>query len=151
VLSSDRRRLWLIVLLLAALLPAGRVAAEDPRPIAFDVTVVKVSKGKGGIEHGARARRVDRILGPKLKYDSLRVLEHRRREVPMNQIGTVKLPNKKRFRFRPMDLSEEGVLVAVDVDRSAQGDFRIPRHKPFVYGGQRYEDGELVILLEPDF
>jgi hypothetical protein len=39
----------------------------------------------------------------------------------------------------------------VDVERSAQGDFRIPRRKPFVLGGQRYQDGQLVILLEPDY
>ena len=149
--SSDRCRLWLIAALLAALLPALPAVAEDPRPIAFDVTVVHTSSAKGGVQKDARARRVDRILGPKVKYDSLRVLDFRRREVPMNQIGTVKLPNKKRFRFRPMDLSDEGVLVAVDVDRSAQGDFRIPRKKPVFFGGQRYEDGELWVVLEPDF
>jgi hypothetical protein len=43
------------------------------------------------------------------------------------------------------------VLVAVDVESSAQGDFRIPTRKPFVFGGPRYQDGQLVILLEPDF
>jgi len=151
VCSSSRRRRWLVAPLLGALLLPGLVAAEDSRPIAFEVTVVHVSSGKGGVQADARAQRVDRIIGPQLKYDSLRVLDFRRRQVPLNQIGSVTLPSGKHFRFRPMDLSEEGVLVAVDVERSAQGDFRIPRHKPFVFGGQRYRDGQLVILLEPDY
>ena len=149
--SSSRRRRWLVASLLAALLLAVPVAAEDPRPIDFEVTVVHLSSGKGGVEANARARRVDRIIGPQIKYNSLRVLDFRRRQVSLNQIGSVTLPGGKRFRFRPMDLSDEGVLVAVDVERSAQGDFRIPRRKPFVFGGQRYLDGQLVILLEPDY
>jgi len=130
---------------------AGTAAAEDPRPISFDVTVVHVSNREGGVQADARARRVDRIIGAQIKYDSLRVLDFTRRRVPLNQIGSVTLPGGKHFRFRPMDLSDEGVLVAVDVERSAQGDFRIPRRKPFIFGGQRYQDGQLVILLEPDF
>lgn len=136
---------------MAALLVATAAAAEDPGAISFEVTVVHVSHGKAGIEASDRARRVDRIIGEQIKYDSLRVLDFTRRQVPLNQIETVKLPNGKRFRFRPMDLSDEGVLVAVDVEKSAQGDFRIPKRKPFVFGGQRYQDGQLVILLEPNY
>ena len=149
--SSNRRRRWPVASLLAALLLAAPVAAEDPRPIDFEVTVVHVSSGKGGVEANDRARRVDRIIGPQIKYDSLRVLDFKRRKVPLNHISSVTLPGGKRFRFRPMDLSDEGVLVAVDVEHSAQGDFRIPRRKPFVFGGQRYQDGQLVIILEPDY
>jgi len=152
VCSSSRHRRWPVPSLLAALLLAALpVAAEDPRPIDFEVTVVHVSSGKGGVQASERARRVDSIIGPQIKYDSLRVLDFSRRKVPLNQIGSVTLPGGKRFRFRPMDLSDEGVLVAVDVERSAQGDFRIPRRKPFVFGGQRYQDGQLVIVLEPDY
>ena len=149
--SSSRWGRWLVACLLAAPLLAGPAAAEDPRPITFEVTVVHVSGGKGGIQATDRARRVDRILGKKLKYESLRVLDFKRREVPLNQIGTVKLPNEKRFRFRPMDLSDEGVLVAVDVEKSPQGDFRIPSRKPVFIGAQRYQDGDLWVVLEPDF
>ena len=111
--SSRSRRRWLAASLLAALLPAGPVAADDPQPISFEVTVVHVSNREGGVQATARARRVDRIIGPQIKYDSLRVLDFMRRQVPLNQIGSVTLPSGKRFRFRPMDLSDEGVLVAV--------------------------------------
>jgi len=151
VWSSSRRRRWLVASLVAALPLAGPVAAQEPRPIEFEVTVVHVSSGKGGVEANARAQRVDSIIGQQIKYESLRVLDFRRRKVLLNQIGSVTLPGGKRFRFRPMDLSDEGVLVAVDVERSAQGDFRIPRRKPFVFGGQRYRDGQLVILLQPNY
>jgi hypothetical protein len=50
-----------------------------------------------------------------------------------------------------MDLSDEGVLVAVDVEKSPQGDFRIPSRKPVFIGAQRYQDGDLWVVLEPDF
>ncbi len=149
--SSSRQRRWLAASLAAALLLAAPVAAEDPRPISFEITVVHVSSGKGGVQASDRARRVDRIIGAQIKYDSLRVIDFRRRKVELNQIGSVTLPGGNRFRFRPMDLSDEGVLVAVDVERSTQGDFRIPKRKPVVFGGQRYQDGQLVIVLEPDF
>ena len=107
--------------------------------------------GQGGVQASDRARRVDRIIGPQIKYDSLRVLDFKRRQVELNQIGSVTLPSGNRFRFRPMDLSDQGVLVAVDVERSTQGDFRIPRRKPVFFGGQRYQGGQLVIVLEPDY
>lgn len=149
--SSSRRRRGLAVSVLAALLLAAPAAAQDPRLIAFEITVVHVSSGKGGIQGSERARRVDRIIGRQIKYDSLEVLDFERRKVPLNQVGSVTLPSGKHFRFRPMDISDDGVLVAVDVERSAQGDFRIPRRKPFVFGGQRYQGGQLVILLEPDY
>lgn len=149
--SSSRQRRWQAASLVATLLLAVPVAAEDPRPISFEVTVVHVSSGKGGVEASDRARRVDRIIGPQIKYDSLRVIDFRRRKVALNQIGSVTLPGGTHFRFRPMDLSDQGVLVAVDVERSTQGDFRIPRRKPVVFGGQRYQNGQLVIVLEPDF
>ena len=149
--SSSRQRWGLAASLAAALLLAAPVAAEDPRAISFEVTVVHVSTGKGGVQASDRARRVDGIIGPQIKYDSLRVIDFMRRKVEMNQISSVTLPSGNRFRFRPMDLSDKGVLVAVDVERSTQGDFRIPRRKPVVFGGQRYQGGQLVIVLEPDF
>ena len=66
--SSSRHRRWWAASLLAGLLLAGPVAAEDPRAIAFEVTVVHVSSGKGGVEANARAQRVDSIIGQQIKY-----------------------------------------------------------------------------------
>ena len=83
-----------------------------------------------------------------MRYESLRLLETARREVPMNEIGSVKLPTGQRFRFRPLDSGAQGVLIAVDMDQTAQGDFRIPKGKPLVLGGQPYQDGQLFVVLQ---
>ena len=54
------------------------------------------------------------------------------------------------FRFRPIDAGDRGVLVAVDWRKTARGDFRLPRGKPLILGGQPYEDGQLVVILEAE-
>jgi hypothetical protein len=120
-----------------------------PGTVAFEVTVVRVGPGGEGVQADPRARQIDRLLREKVRYHSLRVLSSSRRTVDLDEIVTVNLPDGTRFRFRTLDVGERGVLVAVDMDRSARGDFRIPRGKPLVVGGSPFEDGQLVVVLEP--
>ncbi len=133
---------WLVV----AAAPARADGAGEP--IGFEVTVVHVSSEPGGVAKDPRARRIDGLLGKKIRYESLRVLTTERRSVGLNEIGSVTLPTGQRFRFRPIDQGPQGVLIAVDMDAAAQGDFRVPKGKPIVLGGNAYEDGQLVVILE---
>ncbi len=154
--GAERRRgratfAWLLGALL--LVPgAGPARAADAGPIEFEVTVVQVSPSGSGVDRSdARARRVDQLLGRQLRYQSLKVLDSVHRQVPLGGVGTVRLPSGRSFRFRPVDVGPQGVLVSVDLEKTAQGDFRIPRGKPLVLGGHPYEDGQLVVILEPDY
>jgi hypothetical protein len=147
---SDMRRsgVGLVVLLAALGVASGSARAQDTGPLAFDVTVVLVSPSAGEMDRDPRARRIHELLGPQIRYESLRVLSSQRQRLALDEVGSVALPTGARFRFRPLDLGKGGVLVSVDMDRTAQGDFRIPRGKPLVLGGQPYQDGKLVVLLE---
>jgi hypothetical protein len=131
-----------------ALGTAAAAGAQEPGAIGFEVTVVYVSPQPGPADERPRAQELDRLLRPRMRYESLRVLETERREVALNEIGNVKLPTGQRFRFRPLDSGAQGVLVAVDMDETAQGDFRIPKGKPLVLGGQPYQDGQLFVVLQ---
>lgn len=125
--------------------PPGKAA--KPR-LDFAVTVLHATPGKGGIDKGAR--RFDKLLRSTLRYESLRVVKSKQRHVKLNEIERVRLPTGEDFRFRPIDAGDRGVLVAVDWRKTARGDFRLPRGKPLILGGQPYEDGQLVVILEAE-
>lgn len=132
---------------LAGLVPgAAPPAWAQPAEAGFRVTVLAASPKPGGIDPAAR--RYHALLGKRVRYESLRVLETHRSRLGEGDIGRVALPTGTAFRFRPLDLSGAGVLVSVDMGEAAQGDFRIPKGKPLILGGQPYQDGQLVVILE---
>jgi len=135
--------------LAAGLVLGASVGAWAADAVAFEVTVVHVSPTPAASpEKDPRIQRVDRLLRPKLRYESLRILDSQRPRVKLNETQSVDLPTGKKFRFRPLDVGDDGVLVAVDMDQTAQGDFRIPKGKPLFLGGHPYEKGQLLVILE---
>jgi hypothetical protein len=120
---------------------------NKPR-LHFEVTVLHASSSPGGV--GPGAERFDRLLRETVRYESLRVVKAKARRVGLNEIERVALPTGQDFRFRPIDAGDRGVLVAIDWRRTARGDFRLPRGKPLILGGQPYEDGQLVVILEAE-
>jgi hypothetical protein len=121
--------------------------AAKPR-LYFEVTVLHASPSEGGIDPGAE--RFDRLLRDTVRYRSLKLVKTRERRVDLNEIERVTLPTGQDFRFRPIDAGERGVLVSVDWRKTARGDFRLPRGKPLILGGQPYENGQLVVILEAE-
>ena len=146
----------LLALLLGLAFGASAQPLVDPKKsgkpanprLDFAVTVLHASPEKGGIDKGAR--RFDELLRSSLRYESLRVVKTKQRHVELNEIERVRLPTGEDFRFRPIDAGDRGVLVAVDWRKTARGDFRLPRGKPLILGGQPYEDGQLVVILEAE-
>jgi hypothetical protein len=127
----------------------GAFTSKPSKPqLQFEVTVLHASSAPGGID--PRAERFDRLLRETVRYESLRVLKSKGRRVELNEIEKVRLPTGQDFRFRPIDASERGVLVSVDWKKTARGDFRLPRGKPLILGGQPYDNGQLVVILEAD-
>ena len=142
-----------LAFLLAA--PAGAQQLRDPGvgrrtgAIGFQMTVSHVSPNPGPID--PRGAALHRRLKDEIRYESLRVLEQRRLDLAMDEIGTMQLPTGRRLRVRPLDVGKQGVLVAVDLEGSMKTDLRVPNHKLVVIGGQPYEGGRLVITLEPEY
>lgn len=120
-----------------------------PGSIRFLMMVSHLSPEPGPID--PRGAELHRRLRNEIRYESLQVLEERRLDLAMDEIGTMQLPTGRRLRVRPMDVGKQGVLVAVDVEGSMKTDLRVPNHKFVVIGGQPYEGGRLVITLEPDY
>lgn len=131
--------------LLLASIPAD---AQNPR-IRFDLMVSHVSPKPGPIDPAGRE--LDRRLRDQLRYESLEVLQQEKLRLALDEIGTVRLPTGRSLRLRPLDLGEAGVLVAVDLEGSTQMDLRVPNGKLVIIGGQPYEDGKLVITLQPAY
>ena len=111
---------------------------------AFEVTVLVISQESGEVD--SRAKRFDRILRKRLRYESLRFISSQRATVALDEIGSVPVRGARDFRFRPIDADGKGVLVAVDWE--TRGDFRIHKGKPLILGGPPTRGGELVVVLE---
>jgi hypothetical protein len=139
-------RALLVAALAVGLLHAPASAQGQASKAGFRVTVLAASPEPGRIDPAAR--RYHALLGRRVRYESLRVLDTHHTRLGEGDIGRVSLPTGSAFRFRPLDLAGAGVLVAVDMGRTAQGDFRIPKGKPLILGGQPYQEGQLVVILE---
>ena len=135
---------------LAALALAWPAAAgEEPRRIALEVLVAHISDQPGGID--PRGVELHAKLADQFRYETLRVLDRRRLDLPLGTVESVDLPNGRLLNVRAFQLSSKGVLLGVTVTGILQTDLRIPNGHLVVIGAERFEDGKLVISLEPSW
>ncbi len=142
-----RRRLAALALALALAAPAA--AQEAPRRIALRVLVAYTSDEAGGVD--PRAEALHEKLADQFRYSTLRVLDERRLDLPLGVVQSVELPNRRLLNVRAFQLSSRGVLLGVTVTGSLQTDLRIPNGHLVVIGAERYQEGKLVISLEPSW
>jgi hypothetical protein len=128
---------------------AGAAPADPPRRIAIDVTVSHALDAQGAID--PRGVELDAHLKPQFKYGGLKVLQVERLNLALDEVGTLQLPNGRKFRVRPLDVGSEGVLLSVSVQGTLWTDMRVRNGHLVVIGAERYQDGKLVIGLEPHF
>lgn len=140
--------LGMVVVGLVGVAAAGAqqgTAADVP----VNVIVVHTSDREGGID--PRARELDRKLRKQLRYESMRVVREQRVRLRTGEVETVRLPDGRAARLQLMHKGEQGVLIAVDVERAVKTDVRAPNHHTVVIGAGEYQDGHLAIALEPDY
>jgi hypothetical protein len=111
--------------------------------------VSQISQQPGSVD--PRARRLDEKFRGEFRYESLRVLKQQRLSLALNELASVALPNGSELQIRPLSVSDRGVLVAVNVEGAVQTDLQIPNGHLVAIGAGRYQDGKLVISLEPHF
>ena len=109
--------------------------------------VSRISDGRGGID--PRAGRLHQKLKSQFRYESLNVLQIHSLTLRIDQVGTELLPNGKKVRIRPLQLDDEGALLAVDVEGAVRGDYKLRNGHLLVFGAGQDGDGKLVISLEP--
>jgi hypothetical protein len=147
-----RHRVALALLLAAGLLlgaGASARAQEKGGRIPMNVLVTHLSNQGKGVD--ADARKLDGKLRGQFRYDSLQVLEKRRIDLELDEVGRIDLPNGRSARVQPIHKSDQGVLMAVDVENAARIDARVKNHNLLVIRAGRYDDGDLVLSLEPDY
>jgi hypothetical protein len=124
-------------------------SASD-RAVRATLMLTHLSNRSGGID--PRARRLDeRLQRENIRFPSARVLKRRSVDLKLDRIETLALPDGRAARFRPMHVGERGVLMAVDVDGGVKMDARVRNGHMVVIDGGRFEDGKLVISIEPDY
>jgi len=162
-------------LLLGLLAATPAAAQEGPRagPINVDVIVTRVTQRseaperatrevpglaspldaseRRGREIDKRVRAIDAKLRGRMRYDRMEFVERHRMVLAGDEVGTVRLPNGHRFRAQLLDVDARGALLAVDVENSVKMDVRAPSGHPVIIGAEAYEDGYLVISVEPRF
>lgn len=135
----------LLVLVLAAASPS---AAQPGRTVRLDLTVSHASPHPGPVDPAAA--QLHERLRSDFRYESLRVIERRRLDLRTGEIGGLDLPSGKRVRVRPLHMGAGGVLLAVDIENTLHTDMRVPDRQPVVIGVDRYEDGKLILTLQPE-
>ena len=131
-----------------ALAPVG-VLAQVVESVGLSLTVTHAAPTPGPIDPGAAE--LHRQLRHLFRYESLHVIEQRHVKLRMQEIGGIVLPTGKRVEFRPLSLTTTGVLIAVEIPGTLQTDIRVPNRKNVVIGVDRYQNGQLILTLQPDY
>jgi hypothetical protein len=126
--------------------------ASKPLPVHVMVVVHHVSKHPGppGPVDPAAAK-LERRLSQDFSYKSARVLQTEEMVLALNQTGTMTLPTGRFLKVKPRKLGKRGLLMWVEIEGTLRTNLRVPNHHQVVIGAQNYQDGKLVVTLEPEY
>jgi len=149
VFCSSRTHWALVGAGLGVLLLAQPVLAQETQRVAIILTVSHVSAQPGPIDPAGI--QLHRSLQRDFKVKSVRVIQTQRMNLRLNEEGSLQLPTGRWVKVRPRKLGETGVLMAVEVEGTLRSSLRVPNHHQVVIGAQSFQDGKLVVSLEPDY
>lgn len=147
--SASRRRAALGVVVLLALAATTAWSEEAQRLVGIHVMVSHVSQRPGKVD--PKGRELHRRLQREFPVRSIRVIERRRVLLRVDQVDRVQLPTGRWVQVRPLSLRKAGCLLAVDVEGGMKADLAVGNRHPVDLGIERYQDGKLVVTLEPEF
>lgn len=142
-------RAFLLLVALAVVLGTGEARAQSAERIGLVLTISHATQRPGPVD--PEAVEIHRRLQQEFLFQSLRVIERRHIDLRLQEVGGMVLPTGKRISLRPMSLSATGVLIAVEIPGTLETDVRVPNHQHVVIGLDRYEDGKLILTLQPDY
>ena len=141
------RRSLMLLMATLGVVATSPASAEQAQQIEVQLMVSRISDAPGGID--PRAGRLHQKLKGQFRYESLQVLQTRSLELGIDQVGTEVLPNGKKVRIRPLQVDDQGALLAIDVEGAVRGDYKVRNGHLLVFGAGQDKDGKLVISLEP--
>ncbi|HKE11587.1 MAG TPA: hypothetical protein VKE73_08450 [Myxococcota bacterium] len=133
-----------------AQIPNAQVA--KPTQVHVMVVVHHVSKHPGppGPVDPAAAK-LERRLSQDFSYKSARVMQTEEMVLALNQTGSMTLPTGRILKVKPRKLGKRGLLMSVEIEGTLRTNLRVPNHHQVVIGAQHYQDGKLVVTLEPEY
>ena len=163
-MASKRGRLVLAALAMLAITagPGAAQQAQRPAPTAKPapkltqvrvmVVVHHLSKQPGppGPVDPAAAK-LEHRLSQDFNYKSARVMQTEEMTLALNQTGSMTLPTGRLLKVKPRKLGKRGLLMWVEIEGTLRTNLRVPNHHQVVIGAQHYQDGKLVITLEPEY
>jgi hypothetical protein len=147
--SRSRSLALAVALGLGTALAPALVFAQVAESVGLSLTVSHTSSKPAPME--PRAAEIYRQLRREFRCESLRVIEQRHVNLRMQEVGGIDLPTGKRVELRLLSLTPSGVLIAVEIEGMLQADLRVPNRKQVVIGVERYQDGKLILTLQPDY
>ena len=129
-----------------ALLVAAPALAQE---VSVGVMVIHASQSPGPVD--PEAERVRVILSRDFRFQSWRVMQRNRMRVPMKETRRVELPSGRSMKVCPLQIESKGLLMSVEMNGQLDTQVVLPRRKPFVIGAGGYQDGKLIIAIEPDY
>lgn len=135
-------------LLGACLLLSSAAWAQKTQRIAVRVRVVHAGDQSGPIDPALEDLKGH--LGP-FKFGSLRMLERRNLKLRFGERGEVALPTGSPLRIQPISIHGRQLHMHVELPPEMNGRLRKKSGERLILGGQRYENGQLIIEIVPDF
>ena len=125
--------------------------APAPKPTQVHVMVVvnHVSQHPGPVDPAAA--KLEHRLRPDFKYKSVRVMQTEQMTLALNQTGSMTLPTGRLLKVKPRKLGQAGAPHVVEIEGTLRTNLRVPNHHQVVIGAQNYQDGKLVVTLEPEY
>ncbi|HBZ68550.1 MAG TPA: hypothetical protein DEP35_01855 [Deltaproteobacteria bacterium] len=124
-------------------------APAKPTQVHVMVAVNHVSQHPGPVDPAAA--KLERRLRQDFKYKSVRVIQSEKMALALNQTGTMTLPTGRVLKVKPRKLGQRGLLMSVEIEGTLRTSLRVPNHHQVVIGAQNYQDGKLVVTLEPEY
>ena len=146
---SGSKASLLCVALAVVVLAAGAAQAQSGERIGLLLTISHATQQPGPVDPDSAE--IHKRLQEEFLFQSLRVIERRHIDLRLQEVGGIVLPTGKRVSVRPMSLSTTGVLIAVEIPGTLETDIRVPNHQHVVIGLDRYQDGRLILTLQPDY
>ena len=140
---------WALVAAIALVGASGAWAQGKRGRVPIRVLVTHLSNHGSGIDKDAK--QLDEKLSRRFKYNSLKVLQNRTIDLEFDEVGEIRLPNGRAAWIQPIHKGKDGLLMAVDVEGALKTDARVRNHNQLVIRAGRYDGGDLVISLEPDY
>ena len=148
-MSASRPLLLAVAVGLATAIAPALVLAQGTETVGLSLTLSHASPRPGPIDPGVAE--IHRQLHREFRYESLHVIEQRHVILRMQEVCGIDLPTGKRVELRPLSLTPSGVLIAVEIEGTFEADLRVPNRKQVVIGVERYQDGKLILTLQPDY